>query len=409
MAVIAGAEEIKGINAGIADHCIRTGKIDLAKEIFKQTGCAEPHIQPTAALKRFIGAAPLESDAGMGRERFPSQSSVPLSAAFQRLYALGNPIDEGNVQPALRWCAEHRSELRSNKVEGIELELQTVHIIQLLRGRLWTPIQTPSAGGSASTLPNNGLVQLKSHFMSVQLAQAYLRDTTGAVVKAIASSTGDATAVEQHLAHLATVCMFARAAATSGATGNLQPPQWNKQPYAAFFAPELLSNTKSAFISACCAVLGLSYESPLHQIMRAATIALPYLLQYQQMATLTHDGDGKPEYESLLDRYAVDGEVPVEAPMPPDLQFHSVFVCPVSKQQCDPAENPPMLLACGHVRAQPHFLAKYTVIGFHSVSACVLQVISEESMQRIASTRVRFKCPTCPVQQTPQQAMALKI
>jgi hypothetical protein len=38
----------------------------------------------------------------------------------------------------------------------------------------------------------------------------------------------------------------------------------------------------------------------------------------------------------------------VEIPIPKELRFHSVFSCPVSKEESTPT-NPPMLLKCGHV------------------------------------------------------------
>ena len=41
-------------------------------------------------------------------------------------------------------------------------------------------------------------------------------------------------------------------------------------------------------------------------------------------------------------------ELPVEVPMPKDLQFHSIFSCPVSRDKTS-SNNPPMLLQCGHV------------------------------------------------------------
>jgi hypothetical protein len=41
-------------------------------------------------------------------------------------------------------------------------------------------------------------------------------------------------------------------------------------------------------------------------------------------------------------------ELPVEIPLPDDLRFHSVFACPVSKEQAT-ASNPPMMMPCGHV------------------------------------------------------------
>lgn len=43
-------------------------------------------------------------------------------------------------------------------------------------------------------------------------------------------------------------------------------------------------------------------------------------------------------------------ELPVEIPIPPQYRFHSVFACPVSKEQATDA-NPPMMMPCGHVVA----------------------------------------------------------
>ena len=59
----------------------------------------------------------------------------------------------------------------------------------------------------------------------------------------------------------------------------------------------------------------------------------------------------------------------VEIPLPPSYHFHSIFVCPVSKEQAT-EENPPMMLPCYHV-------------------------IADESLLRL-SKGSRFKCPYCP-------------
>mmetsp|Transcript_22573 Transcript_22573/g.19571 ORF Transcript_22573/g.19571 Transcript_22573/m.19571 type:complete len:92 (+) Transcript_22573:921-1196(+) len=68
-------------------------------------------------------------------------------------------------------------------------------------------------------------------------------------------------------------------------------------------------------------------------------------------------------------------EIPIPNELGKEFQFHSVFVCPVTKEVTTP-ENPPMMLKCGHV-------------------------ISEQSLKKLkTSHRARFKCPYCPVEQS---------
>lgn len=67
----------------------------------------------------------------------------------------------------------------------------------------------------------------------------------------------------------------------------------------------------------------------------------------------------------------------IEIPLPPAYHFHSIFVCPVSKEQATDT-NPPMMMPCGHV-------------------------LAKDSLDRI-SKGARFKCPYCPNESNPSQA-----
>lgn len=68
-----------------------------------------------------------------------------------------------------------------------------------------------------------------------------------------------------------------------------------------------------------------------------------------------------------------DGELPVQ--IEGVIPFHSEFCCPVTREHTDAMTNPPMLLVCGHV-------------------------VSKNSISRIAKNRSKFKCPTCPQEQS---------
>ncbi|GAA94407.1 uncharacterized protein L969DRAFT_96349 [Mixia osmundae IAM 14324] len=65
-------------------------------------------------------------------------------------------------------------------------------------------------------------------------------------------------------------------------------------------------------------------------------------------------------------------ELPIEIALPSQYRFHSVFACPVSKEQAT-EDNPPMMMPCGHV-------------------------VAKESLSRLSKGSAVFKCPYCPVQ-----------
>jgi hypothetical protein len=63
----------------------------------------------------------------------------------------------------------------------------------------------------------------------------------------------------------------------------------------------------------------------------------------------------------------------MEVPLPSSRRYHSVFVCPVSKEQATDT-NPPKVLSCGHV-------------------------IAHESLNRLMKGgRRTVKCPYCPIE-----------
>ncbi|MCJ1360409.1 MAG: hypothetical protein MMC33_010414 [Icmadophila ericetorum] len=121
----------------------------------------------------------------------------------------------------------------------------------------------------------------------------------------------------------------------------------------------------TSFTREFCSLLGLSADSPLYIASTAGAIALPTLLKLQTIM------------KEKRTEWTTQHELPVEIPLPPSYQFHSIFVCPVSKEQTTD-RNPPMMMPCGHV-------------------------IAQESLQRL-SKNSRFKCPYCPGESHPREA-----
>ncbi|KAI5781814.1 CTLH/CRA C-terminal to lish motif domain-containing protein [Geopyxis carbonaria] len=129
----------------------------------------------------------------------------------------------------------------------------------------------------------------------------------------------------------------------------------------------------NSFTNEFCSLLNLSAESPLYIAATAGAIALPTLLKMTSIMK-----EKKTEWNS-------QNELPAEIPLPPAYHFHSIFVCPVSKDQTT-EDNPPMMLPCGHV-------------------------IAQESLQRLTKggSSVTLKCPYCPKESSSHLAVQVII
>ncbi|KAF1988492.1 hypothetical protein K402DRAFT_328660 [Aulographum hederae CBS 113979] len=137
-------------------------------------------------------------------------------------------------------------------------------------------------------------------------------------------------------------------------------------PYAQLFTNDTAwENVATSFTREFCSLLGLSAESPLFLATTAGAVALPVLDKYLKITK-----EKKTEWTSI-------GELPVETPLPPAYHFHSIFVCPVSKEQATDMD-PPMMMPCGHV-------------------------ICKQSLETY-SKGARFKCPYCPSESHPRDA-----
>lgn len=118
-------------------------------------------------------------------------------------------------------------------------------------------------------------------------------------------------------------------------------------------------NVAEELIRQFCNFLGQSYESPLGVTVAAGVQGLPPLLKFMNVMA-----GKKQEWQSMK-------QLPVPVELGREFQFHSIFVCPVSKEQST-EENPPMLMLCGHV-------------------------LCKQSIMKMSKNSTKsFKCPYCP-------------
>lgn len=143
--------------------------------------------------------------------------------------------------------------------------------------------------------------------------------------------------------------------------------------YEFFLDPINYNEIEDIFVSNACALLDLSIRSPISVAVDAGCVALPALLNINQI--LSNQG--------VQNIWQLRDELPVEIDLGRKLQFHSTFSCPILKQQSTEG-NPPMRLVCGHV-------------------------ISRDALDKLSTTSNsnKLKCPYCPMEQVVSDAMQI--
>jgi len=132
-------------------------------------------------------------------------------------------------------------------------------------------------------------------------------------------------------------------------------------PYSDLLDPWHWTEVADMFARDACKLLGLSLESPLGVSLSAGCSALPQLLHLKSVMV----------QRQVSDMWSRD-ELPCEVNLGWDRRYHSVFTCPILRQQTTDT-NPPVRLTCGHA-------------------------ISRDAMKKLISHSRRLKCPYCPVE-----------
>ncbi|KAK9097052.1 hypothetical protein Sjap_022549 [Stephania japonica] len=141
-------------------------------------------------------------------------------------------------------------------------------------------------------------------------------------------------------------------------------------PYAELLSPTHWEELPGELTRQFCSLLGHSYGSPLSVVIEAGAQGLPTLLKLVHvMAAKTR------EWQEMK-------QMPVPVELGREFQFHSIFVCPVLREQGS-EENPPMLMPCGHM-------------------------LGKESILKLSKNGSRlFKCSYCPLETSVDLCMLL--
>lgn len=293
------------INRAIAMHLLRKGNFDVAKTFVREVNEMQRSGKESDGLQDDLGRSWIEelaeADGAMSYEDEEEEETSNIigpgglqkkfSEMYHILYALRN---QHNLEPAIEWARKYSAKLES-RGSNLEFELSRLKFVEL-----YTSTDDMSDGGFGG--PLRALEYARKMFPA--LSARYSRETSG-LLGSLAFS-----------------------------------PMLENSPYSSIYHNEFSYEEASAsFTREFCGMLGLSSDSPLYTAVTAGGIALPRLEKVERVMA-QHRG----QWTSV-------NELPVETPLPPGFQFHSVFVCPVSKEQATDA-NPPMMLPCGHVIAK---------------------------------------------------------
>lgn len=318
------------INRAIAMHLVREGQFSVASTFVRESRDHPGHSrdQPLLSLDHLSPrTARTDEDGdddmihedgdedrydGHGANDYPED----LQGQFAEMYSLLSELRNKNLGPAIKWAHQNNSRLEATG-SNLEFELCKLQFVWLFKG--------PGVNGLPDD-ENNGQMG----------ALRYARDNFERFQT-------------RHLKEIQQLCgamVFA--------------PNIERSPYRHIFQIDsAFEDVSTSFTREFCSLLGLSAESPLYVAVTAGSIALPRLIKYT-----TYMKEKKTEWTT-------ENELAFETPLPPSMIYHSIFVCPVSKEQTT-EQNPAMMIPCGHV-------------------------ICRESLHAMAKGS-RYKCPYCPTE-----------
>ncbi|KAG9019562.1 hypothetical protein FRB90_000470 [Tulasnella sp. 427] len=276
------------------------------------------------ALEHVIGLHFIRTGSFDIAQTFYNECGVPpdpnLWHAFEEMHRIRACLRERDIRPALHWATLNREFLRERH-STLEFDLHRSHFVALILNP--PPVTSPSDSPYEAAISYS-----KRHFSA--LAASYPQ----------------------------IVPQMTRLAGSLAWANRLSSSQ-----YADLTQDTIHSNLEPAFVKEYCARLGLSRQLPLRV---AGDIG--------GNGALAKIEKSKKVMKDKMAEWQAKDELLIEIPLPPENRYHSIFACPVSKEQSTD-KNPPNMLTCGHV-------------------------IAKESVNRLTKGGGRVKCPYCPVEST---------
>lgn len=261
-------------------------------------------------------AQSLIKESGMPEEI--AQEVFDSESSFAEIYKICKAIENHNLGPALEWTARFSNEL-IEKNSSLEFKLHKLAFLQIV-----------SRGIEAQAE-----------------AIAYARNNFNKFVDRFGSEIPNLMGTFIYL-----------------------PNGIENSPYKHLISPEMWTEASYIFLKEACHTLGISKNSALSVVINAGCTALPALLNIKQVMLS----------RQVLSIWSGRDELPIEIDLDAEYRYHSIFACPILRQQTS-EDNPPKKLTCGHV-------------------------ISNDALHKLSNGAI-LKCPYCPVEQNSDDAVRI--